>query len=368
MLCSGNLKYCIRDLIGEEQRKTLFEFCDVMGALLDYSITNDSIDSLEYRVHRVLSLLERDFPVSLHVIVFHLLHHLPMFIRRFGPAYSFWMYPMERFNCWIAARITNRKHPEATVLESYRLFELSSFMQLSGKLPLDAAVDLADIDEPSDGMSSASNYQYTLLSQEQLSCLDNYYRMMDLDYKALISVYERDKEKASHSSCIEDFPSLSNWQPEITQRLLSPGQLQLRRGPSDSVLAVPVHVKRDKHGRRLKYSTAMADDPTSTFTSSYVALNAFSFSSTGVATTNAVPVFGRIQMIFKHSFNHCERVLAYVHCFDQPERDTDSGLYTVSLNSSANINKVVSLTDLSRPIVHAVDCDDPNRLWVLNFK
>ena len=54
----------------------MFELCDVLAALLDYGITEGDIDSLEYRLHRVLSLLERDFPVSLHVIVFHLLHHM----------------------------------------------------------------------------------------------------------------------------------------------------------------------------------------------------------------------------------------------------------------------------------------------------
>lgn len=102
---------------------------------------------------RVLSYLERDFPVSLHVIVFHLFHHMPMFLRRFGPAYGFWMYPMERFNRWICARITNRRHPESTVLESYRFFELAFFMQLSGKLPqCVTTTDLADVHvaEPSE--------------------------------------------------------------------------------------------------------------------------------------------------------------------------------------------------------------------------
>ena len=34
------------------------------------------IDQLKKDVHEVLALLERDFPVSLHVVVFHLLHHL----------------------------------------------------------------------------------------------------------------------------------------------------------------------------------------------------------------------------------------------------------------------------------------------------
>lgn len=363
VLCSGILKYCIRGLLGEQQRKTLFELCDVVASLLDYGVTNDSIDSLEYRVHRVLSLLERDFPISLHVIVFHLLHHLPMFIRRFGAAHSFWMYPMERFNSWIAARIKNRRYPEATVLESYRLFELSSFMQLSGKLPQDVAADFNDICDASNGMSSASKYQCTckLLSPEELSHLNDYYRKTDLDYQALVQAYEKDKLKSKHSS---SFPSLFHWQPETCKDSLSPSQLELRQGPSSSFLSLPI-VKREKKGRTVKYSTASADDPVS-FSSSYVAWRSKS-SCAAVATSNTDLVFGRIQLILKHRFNSCEHLLAYIHWFDQPEHDAESGLYTVALNSSANHCKVVPLSDLSRPIVHAIDCDDPNKLWVLDF-
>ena len=129
VLASGILKFCIRGLLGDAQRKTLYEFCDVISLLATGEVNVSELDSLEYRVHRVLSLLERDFPVSLHVIVFHLLHHLPMFIRRFGPTYGFWMYPMERFNSWVSRRVLNRRYPESTVLETYRLHTVKNGVQ-----------------------------------------------------------------------------------------------------------------------------------------------------------------------------------------------------------------------------------------------
>ena len=69
-------------------------------------------------MHRALSLLERDFPVSLRASVFHLLHHLPYYIRGFGLTYSFWMYPFERFNSWVARCVLNRRFPESTVVET----------------------------------------------------------------------------------------------------------------------------------------------------------------------------------------------------------------------------------------------------------
>ena len=367
VLSSGILKYCIRGLVGEKQRKALFELCDVVAALLAYDVTEEDVDSLEYRVHRVLSLLERDFPVSLHVIVFHLLHHLPMFIHRFGPAYSFWMYPMERFNSWIAARITNRRYPENTVLESYRLFELSFAMQLCGKLPQDTAVDidLTDLYEPSEEPSSDSFSKHAFLTEEQHFHLDMYYRRVDSDYKNLVTCYESEKKKSDHSSPLEDFPPLSRWQPENVPCSLSPCQLELRQGPTDFILALSICVIRDKYGRKVKYSTESADDPISSCSSSYVALNSFGGSSCAQELERVV---GRIQMIFKHRFNEHERLFAYLHCFDRPECDMQSGLHTVSLNSSSSTHTVVPLADLSRPIIHAVDSDDPNKLWLLNLK
>lgn len=101
VLTSGILKFCIRGLLGKDQEAALNELCDVASLLCAEQIQMDNMDDLEYRVHRVLSLMERDFPACIHVITLHLQHHLLAFIRQFGPVYGFWMYPMERFNNWI---------------------------------------------------------------------------------------------------------------------------------------------------------------------------------------------------------------------------------------------------------------------------
>ena len=78
-MASGILKLCIRSQLGNFQRNTLFELCDVLSELLAEELDSSYLHTLKYRVHRALALLERDFPVSLNVIVFHLLHHLPFF-------------------------------------------------------------------------------------------------------------------------------------------------------------------------------------------------------------------------------------------------------------------------------------------------
>ena len=82
-----------------------------------------------------------------HVIVFHLLHHLPVFICRFGPAYSFWMHPFESFNSWI---VHNCRYPEATVVETFRLFKFTQFLHITKQIPLGSTFDFWDVSSKDD--------------------------------------------------------------------------------------------------------------------------------------------------------------------------------------------------------------------------
>lgn len=100
MVSTFILKYCLRGLLGQRQRQSLFFFFDVLSRLC-VQVVNSTLMNIEEDVHRSVSLLERDFPVSLHVCVFHLLHHLPFYIHRYGPVYVYWMYPYKQFNSWL---------------------------------------------------------------------------------------------------------------------------------------------------------------------------------------------------------------------------------------------------------------------------
>lgn len=125
----------------------------------------------------MLALLECDFPVSLQVIVFHLLHHLPSFLKRFGPAYTFWMYPLERFNSWIARRVHSRRYPESTVLETYRLFEFTAFLSLAGLLPNDSFADIDVVLDDDDAKEDdLCDFVGTRLSGEEFENLKFFYQ------------------------------------------------------------------------------------------------------------------------------------------------------------------------------------------------
>lgn len=72
LACNGILKFCLRGMLGQKQRRTLYKLFDVIALICAEDIDITSIDTLEQQVNRVLALLERDFPVPLQVIVFHL--------------------------------------------------------------------------------------------------------------------------------------------------------------------------------------------------------------------------------------------------------------------------------------------------------
>ena len=230
------LKYCLRGLLGQEQRKTLFLFCSVLARLCSESININLIEKLEFDVHYCLSLMEKDFPVALHVCVFHLLHHLPFYLRRFGPSCVFWMYPFERFNSWLIRRVQNRRYPESTVAETYRLFEWVHFLLWSQELP-SKAITFPDED--------TSSYWENNATSSELS---------PLQFASLESMYS----------------------PDIRS--------QLKRG----VLKMDRYVYCDEHGRKVTFTSMDSDSRLSV--SSYVYSRSFTESLT----------LGRIQFFFRH--------------------------------------------------------------------
>ena len=347
ILTCGILKYCLRDLLGEKQRATLFELCDVISLLTKDAISSTELDAIEYRVHRVLALIERDFPVSLNVISFHLLHHLPMYIRRFGPVYEFHMFPMERFNSWIGKRVMNRRFPEATVVESYRLFEFSFFLQISDRIPNSKCFDVLDGNETDISRESSPGK----LESDEMKALESLYQKIDPDYGTLVSVYELEKKSARKAHRIKAFPPLSGW--ESGDYVLSQDQLELRCGPSNSVTDLRTYTHKDDHGRYIKYAVINSAKKTA---SSCVSLRLDSVLSQGEMK------FGQITRIFQHVFNKKMYTLVKLQWFCDVELDRQAGLY-FSSKTTVSTYQVVPIKDLSKPLVHAID---GHKIWFLN--
>ena len=211
MLSSGILKFCIRGQLGEQQENTLTELCDVVCLLCQEPLYLRTMDTLEYRVHKVLSLLERDFPVSVHVVMIHLMHHVPQFLRRFGPLRGYWMYPMERFNNWIKSRNLNVRYPESTVIETYHLYELGYYLQVTKQLPTGATIDIGMYTSSSDQDEVDENLEndccgcgrQTTLDQSHISDLNRLYMHTYSEYRNAVIEYEKGTvEKRDGQLCV----------------------------------------------------------------------------------------------------------------------------------------------------------------------
>ncbi len=63
----GIMKFCLRGLLGQQQRTTFFKFLDLIKLLCKDSITADDIPVLNEKVNVSLALLERDFPITVQV-------------------------------------------------------------------------------------------------------------------------------------------------------------------------------------------------------------------------------------------------------------------------------------------------------------
>ena len=367
VLSSGILKYCIRGLLEPDQRSTLMELCDVMQLLTAEAVHLQDLDAVEYRVHHVLSLLERDFPIAIHVITLHLLHHLPMYLKRFGPTYGFWMYPMERFNSWISRRILNRRFPESNVMETYRIFEFTFFLQISGQLPSGSTTDISTqttFENENEGVQASEvlcmedipreHGSSAVLESSSVKDLISFYCSMYPEYAQLLSRYKKEKSRTKRKGRVEHYPPLSQWSPE-DGRMLTESELNLREEPSCDIIQYKVYTTRDKHNRRIKYETVAGERANSVHVSSYVQL---------CCTDCDGKVFGRIKSIFRHKFNGTVHTLADMQWYESSTHDRESGLMYCSLSSSnKSIPRIVSLEKLSRPLIHAVDED---KIWILN--
>ena len=304
LVCTYILKYCIRGLLGQQQRQTLFRFCNVLAQLCVEYVNTALLQQLELDVHHTLSLLERDFPVALHVCVFHLLHHLPFYLNRFGPVHTYWMFPFERFNSWVIRRVQNRRYPESTVVETYRLFEWANFLQMSGELPSESVVLPGQGDD-----DEVCNVHITEGTRYSLS---------SVEFANLEVLYSSD----------------------IRARL------------ERAVTKFDRYTYKDAHNR-MRALTSSSGDSRLTL-SSYVYTRLHDNSQ----------VFGRINFFFQHSLS--VETYAYVKWFDKPSKELESELLFIHLDSASSLNPVVLVSTVLGPVVTAVDIDRPNILWILS--
>lgn len=63
----GDLQYCLRGMLGQQHRTTLFFFLDTFSAALAEFHHHEDLPILEEQMDLAITLMERDFPVSIQV-------------------------------------------------------------------------------------------------------------------------------------------------------------------------------------------------------------------------------------------------------------------------------------------------------------
>ncbi|CAC5410523.1 unnamed protein product [Mytilus coruscus] len=127
LFSNGIIRFCIRGMLGTPQRTSLVNFLLVLEEAYGCSFDMDLIDNFEKRWHEALCLMERDFPAALQTFYFHLLHHLPQYIRLYGPPRNFWMFPYERFNHTLTEAVSNNQYPELSAIKKVEVQWLITF-------------------------------------------------------------------------------------------------------------------------------------------------------------------------------------------------------------------------------------------------
>ena len=110
-------------------------------------------------------------------------------------------------------------------MKTYHIYELTFFLEMSGRLPSGSIVDVHGDDEsmqhPSDDTDSEkldsdamANHGYSShLKQDAVKELDSFYAKLYPEYGHLLSRYVKDKRCVERRYSIQHFPPLSVWIP-----------------------------------------------------------------------------------------------------------------------------------------------------------
>ena len=81
LFTTGILRVCLREMLGHQQRSSLFKLLKLLEQLFSSTTDMNNIIALETQWHQALAEIERDFPASLQVFTNSSLFALPALYR-----------------------------------------------------------------------------------------------------------------------------------------------------------------------------------------------------------------------------------------------------------------------------------------------
>ncbi|OWF38509.1 hypothetical protein KP79_PYT12185 [Mizuhopecten yessoensis] len=95
-------------------------------------LSMSAMDRIESTWYQSLALMERDFPCSIQGAVMHIMHHLPHYLRKFGPVSNFWMFPFERLDSTLSRAIGSARYLELAAVKHMKIQWMMSMLQAAG--------------------------------------------------------------------------------------------------------------------------------------------------------------------------------------------------------------------------------------------
>ncbi|KAL9977730.1 hypothetical protein ACROYT_G015168 [Oculina patagonica] len=105
---SSILKFCLIEMLKDEQHGAVFRFVDTVAAL-QMPVQCSARRGQLRNIQQELSHLEIAFPVSLQVVLLHLIQHLPASLESVGDIHSIAMFAIERYQHFFVSHIHNKR-------------------------------------------------------------------------------------------------------------------------------------------------------------------------------------------------------------------------------------------------------------------
>ena len=283
----------------------------------------ENISDTETHLNEALALLEGDFPLTLQNITTHLLHHIPDGLKNYGPVYGTWMYVFERFNSWLSKRTLHRRHPEATAIETYLLYDFCQFMHHAGHLkPENEKFNSMNVDIYDD----VNHDDMTVKCMKQAKCITLGKRKLNAVHSAL-----------PKPSCDQN-------------------------NPCQSVKQYHRHIEKHCVTQRcLTYSSSTTEEASDRgrYVSSYISMQCERGQPSQKLTTQKFIFFGRIIYFLEHiSGNQRKHTVAYVKWLpgDTINFDHEARMWYSDLKDVTNLkytHSCVLTNDISHPLITA---------------
>lgn len=123
LLLAGPIgKYIMQDCLHATQQRIVFQYLDLLGSLWEKSITLARLAEIEEQLPQVLTEMECHLPTWECNINRHMMLHLVEAIRQNGPCWTWSMFGYERFWNRLMQWMSQRSHPEATMMNAFKAF------------------------------------------------------------------------------------------------------------------------------------------------------------------------------------------------------------------------------------------------------